>query len=397
MNDQISSGSVIGTAESARISIIVPCRNEVRHIARFLDTLNGQSGTPAASEILIIDGMSDDGTREILRVARDGNPSIRILDNPERTTPVALNLGIRAARGDIIIRMDVHADYAPDYVQQCVKVLEETGAENVGGPWRARGITYMHRAIAAAFQSKFSSGGALSHDIDYEGSADSVFLGCWRREIFDRMGMFDEELVRNQDEEHNYRIAQGGGRIWQSPRIKVTYFPRETLRATFEQYAQYGYWKVRVMQKHRKVLAVRHVVPGISLCSLVFLLSTAAFFVPARIGLTIVLSSYLSVSLVATLHAVVRTRSWAHLPILPVVFACFHLAYGVGLLRGILNFVLLRSTFRFSRGKAAGLQRELAVLDGVSLPNTDSSCDQVHRTARGSTTRSSKAVPMWKL
>src|SRR5262249_25260654 len=140
--------------------------------------------------------------------------------------------------------------------------------------WVARGDRYVSRAIAAAFRSPFSAGGANSHDPRHEGPVDSVYLGCWRRDVFSRVGLFDEELVRNQDDEWNLRLIRSGGTIWQSPRIRSWYRPRASLAALFQQYRQYGYWKVRVIQKHRRPASPRHLVP-------VLFLLFAAFGWPA--------------------------------------------------------------------------------------------------------------------
>ena len=173
--------------------------------------------------------------------------------------------------------MDAHSEYASDYIRQCLQVLDETGADNVGGPWIARGEGYIGLAIAAVFQSPFAVGGARGHNPEYEGEIDTVYLGCWRRELFDRIGFFDEELVRNQDDEFNLRLVRAGGRIWQSPRIRSWYRPRGSLRDLFRQYLQYGYWKVRVIQKHRRPAAIRHLAPAGLVISLALLTATAPF------------------------------------------------------------------------------------------------------------------------
>ena len=141
----------------------------------------------------------------------------------------------------------------------------------MGGPWVARGKGRIGRAISAAFQSSFATGGARGHDPNYSGPVDTVYLGCWPREVFDRIGMFDEELVRNQDDEFNLRLTRSGGKIWQSTRIKSWYHPRETLRQLFSQYVQYGYWKVRVMQKHTLPASLRHVIPACFILVLIIL------------------------------------------------------------------------------------------------------------------------------
>src|SRR3989442_820377 len=149
------------------VSVIVPCYNEAKHIRSFLDSLLAQEITGMDLEILIADGMSNDGTREALEEYRKRHPQIQILDNPGKIVSTGLNATLRAARGDIILRMDVHTEYAPDYIRRCVEALEETGADNVGGPWVAVGTGYVGRAIAAAFHSPLATGSRRAHDPDY--------------------------------------------------------------------------------------------------------------------------------------------------------------------------------------------------------------------------------------
>ena len=217
------------------VSVIVPCRNERDQVETCLRSILAQESPTGDFEVIIADGLSDDGTLEVLKELQKEDSRLRIIDNPSRIVATGLNSAIRLAHGDVIIRMDSHTRYASDYMRQCVAVLKETGADNVGGPWVAEGQGLISQAIAAAFQSAFSVGGARGHDPNYEGLLDTVYLGCWPREIFDRIGMFDEELVRNQDDEFNLRILKAGGRIWQSPRIKSWYTPRESLRLLFQQ------------------------------------------------------------------------------------------------------------------------------------------------------------------
>ena len=161
--------------------------------------------------------------------------------------------------------MDVHTFYAEDYIARCVETLEQTGADNVGGPWVACGTSYLQRAIAAAFQSRFCAGGAKSHNPAYEGQVDSVYLGCWRRETLDRIGWFDSTLERNQDDEWNLRLIRAGGRIWQSARIRSWYQVRPSLRTLARQYFDYGFWKVAVIRKHRRPASWRHFAPAMFL------------------------------------------------------------------------------------------------------------------------------------
>ena len=181
--------------------------------------------------------------------------------------------------------MDAHTRYASDYVRNCLEVLRTTGADNVGGPWVARGTGIIGRTVAAALQSPFSFGGTRGHNPDYEGIVDTVYLGCWPREVFGRVGLFDEELVRNQDDEFNLRLTRAGGKIWQSPRIKSWYRPRGSTVRLLRQYMQYGYWKVRVIQKHKIPASVRHLIPGLFVLSLVVLALAAPWSrVAARVG-----------------------------------------------------------------------------------------------------------------
>ena len=243
----VASGSAVAERPSAAaaslgpfarsVSVIVPCRNEVRHIGPFLDSVMQQEREGLVLEVLIADGRSNDGTRELLDDA-SARFGVRIIDNPEQMVSTGLNRCIRAAQGEIIVRMDVHTEYASDYVARSVEVLDQTGADNVGGPALTRAEGYLAAAIAAAYHSSFACGGARFHQAEYEGAVDTVTYGCWRRSLFDRIGVFDETLVRNQDDELNLRIVLAGGTVWQSPRIVSWYRPRTTLRALFRQYFQ---------------------------------------------------------------------------------------------------------------------------------------------------------------
>ena len=335
--------------EPRRISIVSPCRNERDYIAVFVASLLAQE-LPAgcALEVLIADGMSDDGTREILDGLAAQNPSLTIVSNPGRIVSKGLNAAIRAATGDVILRMDAHTIYARDYVRACVETLDRTGADNVGGPWRAAGEGGLQQAIALVSHSPFASGGGRSHALDYEGPVDTVYLGCWRKEIFERVGLFDEELVRNQDDELNLRIVRSGGRVWQSPAIRSSYAPRRSLANLFSQYKQYGYWKVRVIQKHTLPASIRHVVPGAFVFALLALGFLSLFWGPPRVLLALVLASYAVANLVATVHTCLAAGTFRYLPVIPIVFASYHVGYGYGFLRGVVDFLLLR------RGSGAG-------------------------------------------
>jgi glycosyltransferase involved in cell wall biosynthesis len=324
-------------------SLIVPCRNEKDYIEPCIRSLLAQDLPAGSFEIIVADGLSNDGTRDILARLVAEYACLRLVDNPGRIVSTGLNTAICAARSKIIVRIDVHTQYAPDYVSQCLAVLQETGADNVGGPGVAQGTGYIGCAVAAAFQSPFAVGGARWHNPHYTGPVDTVHLGCWPRDVFDRIGFFDEELVRNQDDEFNLRLSRAGGLIWQSPRIKSWYHPRASLGSLWRQYAQYGYWKVRVIQKHCLPASVRHLVPAAFVLTMLTLPIVALFW-PWVLWIWSALGILYSVGNLAASVAAARRSNWTLFPVLPAVFACYHFGYGYGFLRGIWDFIFLRRT-----------------------------------------------------
>jgi succinoglycan biosynthesis protein ExoA len=323
------------------VSIVVPCRNEKDQIETTLKSILAQQPPPGGFEVIVADGMSDDGTRSMLSKLAKENSRLRIVDNPGYMVSTGLNASIREASGSVIMRMDAHTQYAPDYVCNCLEILRTTGADNVGGAWVARGTGMIGRAIAAALQSPFSFGSTRGHNPNYEGMVDTVYLGCWPRHVFDRIGMFDEELVRNQDDEFNLRLTRAGGKIWQSPRIRSWYRPRGSIRALFRQYMQYGYWKVRVIQKHRIPASVRHLIPGVFVLSLILLALAAPWLGIAAWCWIALLGLYFVCNLVASILTAARF-GWTLFPLLPLVFASCHFGYGYGFLRGVSDFIILR-------------------------------------------------------
>jgi len=314
------------------VSIIVPCRNERGHIDAFCaDALQQALPAPWQLELIVADGGSDDGTRRRLHELAAAEPRLRVVDNPERIVASGLNRALAVAQGEVVVRMDVHTRYASDYVAMCLAALQRSGADNVGGPWRAEGRGGWGRAIAAAFQSRWVAGGARSRDLAYEGEVDTVYLGCWPRASFERFGPFDEALVRNQDDEHNLRIVRGGGRVWQSAAIRSTYRPRDSLAALWRQWLQYGYWKPFVMKKHGQAAALRHRVPGLFVAALG--LAALAALAGVAAPLMLLLGAY--AALVAALSLLIAAgSSWGLLWRLPPVVAAQHLGYGVGTLLG---------------------------------------------------------------
>lgn len=315
------------------ISVIVPCRNERHHIDAFCDSVLQQT-LPSGwqMQVLIADGCSDDGTRERLAQRSAADPRLMTIDNPGRIVSTGLNACIAKAQGAVIARLDVHSQFAPDYLAQCIHALARTRADNVGGPWIAVGTGPTGDAIAAAFQNRWVVGGALSRNAQYEGEVDTVYLGCWPRSTFDRFGLFDETLVRNQDDEHNLRLRIGGARIWQSPLIRSTYHPRNSLGHLFAQQRQYGYWRPFVMRKHGQAGSVRQLVPALFIAAAVASALAAWWSVLPLVTLAAAYTVYITA---ATVSAARAADNWRLVGRLPAVIAAFHVGYGMGTWRGL--------------------------------------------------------------
>ncbi len=329
--------------KAVKLTVIVACRNEVKHIREFLDSLLSQEMAGMTWEGIIADGMSDDGTREVLEAYSTRHSQLRVIDNPGCITSTGLNAAIRTARGEIIIRLDAHTFYASNYCRLCVEILETTGAANVGGPARTRAVGIQARAVAAAYHSRFSTGGARFHDVNYEGWVDTVPYGCWRKTTLEQIGLFDETLVRNQDDELNLRLLRAGGKIWQSPAIVSWYSPRATLSSLFRQYFQYGFWKVAVIRKHSLPASWRHLVPiGFVMANILFLagmvftkaIGAEQWFATIAVLWVSLVAAY-GVAILAASLITARRNEWATLPHLPGIFAAYHLSYGLGFLFGL--------------------------------------------------------------
>ena len=320
------------------VTVILPVRNEEKFIEQSLGAVLSQDYPVEKLQVLVADGMSTDRTHEIVAKlgAQHPEPTFNIIDNPNQIVPTGLNLALQEAKGDIIIRVDGHTIIAPDYVQQCVNALVRTNADNVGGKMNAKGTNFFAKAVALATSSPFGVGRARFHYSDKEEWVDTVYMGTWNRSVFEKIGLFDEELVRNQDDEFNYRLRAAGGKILLSPKIKSEYTVRSSPKTLWRQYYQYGFWKVRVLQKHPRQMSIRQFVPLAFvltlLASLLFAFypytRTLSFFIPAL---------YLLFNLGTSL-ATASKRGWQYLPLLPVTFAILHLSYGVGFLVGLFKF-----------------------------------------------------------
>jgi len=340
------------------VTVIMPIRNEAGFIERSLGAVLAQDYPADRLEVLVVDGMSTDGTREKVQAWLALYPNLRLLDNPGRIVPVGMNIGIRAAAGTVIIRVDGHTVLPPNYVSLCVRYLEETGADNVGGTMRAVGTGYLAQAIAAATSSPFGVGNSPFH---YSGKAqwvDTVYLGAFRREALERAGLYDETLVRNQDYELNYRIRKAGGRIFYTPEIFACYYGRDGLASLWQQYHQYGLWKARVIARHPGSARPRHLAAPLFVAGLLGLGALAPAVPLARALLGVELASYALASLAFSVRESLR-RGLGFLPALPLVFLVLHLSWGSGFLRGACGLAV-GGALRRGAGATVGAPPQIA-------------------------------------
>lgn len=319
---------------SAPVSVIVPMRDEALHVDRCLDGLLGQDYA-GEIEVLCVDGASADGTRDRVLSRAADDARVRLIDNPARVIPTALNLGLAAARHALVLRMDAHAEPAPDYVRRSVEVLVESGADCVGGRWETVGHGPSGEAIAAALTSPFGTGGAAWRASDVEADVDTVPYGLWRRAELLALGGFDEDLEANEDYELLYRLRARGGRVRFTPDVRAVYHSRRHLPALARQYLRYGRWKARVALMHPRSLRPRHLVaPAFVLALAVGVALALALGPPWTTLLAAGVAAWLAAALAASVAVARRTR-WRHLPRLPLVFATLHLAWGAGFWLGL--------------------------------------------------------------
>jgi glycosyltransferase involved in cell wall biosynthesis len=343
----------------------MPVRDEAAYIARSLDAVLAQDYPSDLLEVVVADGMSTDGTREYLNRIAETHPSLRIVDNPGRTAPSALNVAIRNARGDVFVRVDGHCEVARDYVRRCVAHLVDDGVEAVGGPLETLGETWSARAIAAAMSSAFGVGGSAFRTVSGKTMlTDTVAFPAYTRAIVERAGPFDEQLVRNQDDEYNYRLRKLGAKVLLASDVRSRYYSRSSVSSLWRQYFQYGYWKVRVMQKHPRQMRPRQFVPAAFVATLLVLGTLAPFWSVASWALAGALGLY-AVALLAGSVAAARRVGWSILPLLPVAFATLHVAYGSGFLVGLVAHRRRGWRLGAASGAASGLDFETTRLTNL--------------------------------
>lgn len=323
------------------VSVIMPVLNEGRHLNAAVAAIFNQD-YQSIKEIILAIGPSIDNTQQIAEQLANSDSRIVLVPNPSGRTPDGLNAAIAVATGDVIVRCDGHAELPSDYVSIAIRVLQETGSDNVGGIMDAQGVTDFERAVAFAMKSKFGVGAAAFHVGGAAGIAETVYLGCFKASALRRVGGYDSKMTRAQDWEMNHRIRETGGKIWFTPELKVTYRPRPNFKKLMNQYYQYGQWRREVMRMHPRTRSglsgLRYWVPPITVFSnavgLVAVL--LGFLNPMFWLLALGLATYLlSVKIVSASSA--RDLSWHSIWRLPLVFMAMHHAWGIGFIRGIKN------------------------------------------------------------
>ena len=320
------------------LSVIVPCRNESQHIEACVRSILNQDRPAEDVEIIVADGLSEDGTREILKRLMSEYPELRVVDNPRRITPCAMNAGIREARGRYIAILGAHCQYASNYLSTCVALLHEHPEVScVGGPAVSIGKGLFGQAVAAAMSHPVGIGDAKHRYPTYEGYAEGACYPVFRREVFDKIGFYDEMLVRNQDDELNYRLAKIGEKVFLSPRARYSYFIRETPSKLFRQYFEYGYWRVAVLRKHRIPASFRQVVPplfmAVMLTSMIVGLSLPGWWRLTACAIPMLYEVTLLTVGVMQSHK----TGWRVAVLFPVAVTIMHVAYAMGFVRGMIK------------------------------------------------------------
>ncbi len=323
------------------VSILIPCYNEAQTLPGLLQAIYEQTYPRHRLEVIIADGLSEDGSREVIEAFQASHPdlSLKVIPNPQRIIPAALNRAIEAARGDILLRLDAHSHPAVDYVERCVEDLKKGLGDNVGGIWDIRpgGEGWLARAIAVAVSHPLGAGDARYRLKGPAGEVDTVPFGAFRRSLIERIGPFDEHLLTNEDYEFNTRIRQQGGRIWLDPNIRSVYYARATLPALIRQYARYGYWKWKMLRRYPRSLRWRQAVPPLFVLTFLAgaVLSPFVRWIAWLWGLEIAL--YLSLLLGVSLQQTIRHKDAWLFPGLLLTFPSIHFAWGGAFLWSMLH------------------------------------------------------------
>jgi len=323
------------------VSIIIPCYNEQATIRLLLEAIYQQTYPRKNLEVIIADGLSTDRTRTEITTFQEKNPDllIRVVDNPKKIIPAALNRGLEVANGHYIVRLDAHSMPESNYVQLCVTDLEAGLGENVGGVWEIRpgGEGWIAKAIAAAASHPLGVGDALYRYGKQAGAVDTVPFGAFHRDTFLRLSGFDESLLTNEDYEFNTRLRLQGGKIWLDPQIRSVYFSRPNLASLARQYWRYGYWKWRMLRRYPKTLRWRQALPPLFTASLIGLGLLSPWFRLVRFGLGIEILMYLLILLIGAFRIAIQQKDLRLWVGVPLAVATMHISWGAGFLWSLIT------------------------------------------------------------
>ena len=320
-----------------RVTIAMPAYNEEHYIEACIASVQAQQYPKDLVEIVIADGQSTDQTRAIVERLVAADPRIKLIDNPARLQAAGLGLIVKQALGDVIVRMDVHCEYAPDYIRKCVDTLERTGADNVGGAQRAKAKSKFQRALCAALASPLGVGGAKYRSADAEGFVDTVFLGAFRRKVFETVGLWDPGAITNEDSELNQRILDAGGQIYLSRDIVVHYFPRDSFLALAKQYFRYGRGRARTLLKHGSFPTLRPLIPFALTTATATMIVNPLFWpiAPTALATYALATGAEAVRVAGNLGPRAVATAWAIFPVL-------HLSHGAGFAAGLVQYLRKR-------------------------------------------------------
>ena len=328
------------------VSLIVPCYNEELTIGLLLDAILRQTYPVEDIQVIIADGQSTDGTRDVIERFSQANPSlnIQIVENPNRIIPSGLNAALDHAQGEVIIRLDAHSIPHPDYVEKCLEVIEKTNAANVGGVWEIKPATdkWAARAIACAASNPLGAGDARYRFGGTAGEVETVPFGAFQKVWMERVGRFDETLLTNEDYEYNYRIRQSGGSIWYDPSIRSIYFARRDFFSLVKQYFRYGYWKAVMLSRNPASLRWRQALPVLFVFGIIILGLLSIWSMWARLLFSGYLGLYLVITLLTGIVEAVRNKDIGLVLGFPLALWTMHLSWGFAFIWAILSRVIWR-------------------------------------------------------
>ncbi len=320
------------------VSVVVPCYNEARTIKESLLSILNQDVSKGEMEIFVIDGMSNDGTRYMLEKMKRDIDGFTIIDNLSGKTPVARNLGVKEAKGKYIAILDAHTVYEPDYLKNCINLLEEKkDIVCTGCPYISKGIGGFGKATALAMSHPFGVGNAKHRYPDYEGYAEGAAFPVYRREVFDIVGLFDEYLIRNQDDEFNFRLKLNGMKVFITPKNKCLYYVRETPSKLFRQYFEYGFWRVAVILKHKIPISIRQIVPVVFVIGLAISIISAFLWQGNKLFFSMIIPLVYLVSLLIISIPIFSKHSIKTALLFVISISILHVSYGAGFMIGIFS------------------------------------------------------------